>query len=217
MRCYSAVSLPLSFLPVCPPCRGHRCELSFINSVITADSGVSSTMQLDDLNNQQNGTYQSLPEPISSAHVIYSPPDPQLHQGPYQQPTAQASHENYTQASTPLHQGAYQQPAGQLHPGAYHQPAAQLHQGPYQSQTVSDNISYFCGNFLKSFVLFSEFFSEITFLFSFLERYLISVTTVIPLYVMTTCSSLRAQCVLGVEAPPWLRCYDVAHTLSLRQ
>ncbi|KAL7407668.1 hypothetical protein ABVT39_011998 [Epinephelus coioides] len=106
-----------------------------VTMTATSDSRVSSTMQLDDLNNQQNGTYQSLPEPISSAHVIYSPPDPQLHQGPYQQPTAQASHENYTQASTPLHQGAYQQPAGQLHPGTYHQPAAQLHQGPYQSQT----------------------------------------------------------------------------------
>ncbi|XP_049894655.1 serine/threonine-protein kinase WNK2 isoform X4 [Epinephelus moara] len=83
-----------------------------VTMTATSDSGVSSTMQLDDLNNQQNGTYQSLPEPISSAHVIYSPPDPQLHQG------------------------AYQQPAGQLHPGAYHQPAAQLHQGPYQSQTT---------------------------------------------------------------------------------
>ncbi|XP_044029310.1 serine/threonine-protein kinase WNK2 isoform X4 [Siniperca chuatsi] len=105
----------------------------------TADSGVSSTMQLDDLNNQQNGLYQSLPEPISTAQMIYSPPaqaDPQLHQGPYQQPTAQASHENYTQASTQLQQGAYQQTTGQLHPGAYQQPAAQLHQGPYQSQTT---------------------------------------------------------------------------------
>ncbi|XP_023152705.1 serine/threonine-protein kinase WNK2 isoform X13 [Amphiprion ocellaris] len=96
----------------------------------TSDSGVSSTMQLDDLNNQQNGPYQSLPEPISTAQIIYSPPaqtDPQLHQGPYQQPTAQASHENYTQASTQLHQGAYQQTTGQLHPGAFQQPAAQLH------------------------------------------------------------------------------------------
>ncbi|XP_042363856.1 serine/threonine-protein kinase WNK2 isoform X6 [Plectropomus leopardus] len=104
----------------------------------TSDSGVSSTMQLDDLNNQQNGTYQSLPEPISTAQMVYSPPaqvDPQLHQGPYQQPTAQASHENYTQTS-PLHQGAYQQTTSHLHPGAYHQPAAQLHQGPYQSQTT---------------------------------------------------------------------------------
>ncbi|XP_035518595.1 serine/threonine-protein kinase WNK2 [Morone saxatilis] len=105
----------------------------------TSDSGVSSAMQLDDLNNQQNGPYQSLPEPISTAQMIYSPPaqaDPQLHQGPYQQPTAQASHENYTQASTQLHQGPYQQTTGQLHPGAYQQPAAQLHQGPYQSQTT---------------------------------------------------------------------------------
>ncbi|XP_076614664.1 serine/threonine-protein kinase WNK2 isoform X7 [Chaetodon auriga] len=105
----------------------------------TSDSGVGSTMQLDDLNNQQNGPYQSLPEPISTAQMVYSPPaqvNPQLHQGPYQQPTAQASHENYTQASTQLHQGAYQQTTGQLHPGAYQQPAAQPHQGPYQSQTV---------------------------------------------------------------------------------
>ncbi|XP_051271905.1 serine/threonine-protein kinase WNK2 isoform X15 [Dicentrarchus labrax] len=110
-----------------------------VTTSTTSDSGVSSTMQLDDLNNQQNGPYQSLPEPISTAQMIYSPPaqaDPQLHQGPYQQPTAQASHENYTQASTQLHQGPYQQTTGQLHPGAYQQPAAQLHQGPYQSQTV---------------------------------------------------------------------------------
>uniref|UniRef100_UPI003AAB0154 serine/threonine-protein kinase WNK2 n=1 Tax=Centroberyx gerrardi TaxID=166262 RepID=UPI003AAB0154 len=105
----------------------------------TSDSGVGSTMQSDDLNSQQNGTYQSLPEPISSAQMIYSPPahpDPQLHQGPYQQATAQP-HENYSQASTQLHQGAYQQTTSQLHQGAYQQPAAQLHQGPYQSQTVT--------------------------------------------------------------------------------
>ncbi|XP_074492166.1 serine/threonine-protein kinase WNK2 isoform X5 [Sebastes fasciatus] len=104
----------------------------------TSDSGVSTAMQLDNLNNQQDGLYQSLPEPISTAQMIYSPPaqaDPQLHLGPYQQPTAQASHENYTLTSTQLHQGAYQQTTGQLHPGAYHQPAAQLHQGPCQSQT----------------------------------------------------------------------------------
>ncbi|XP_062271527.1 serine/threonine-protein kinase WNK2 [Scomber scombrus] len=103
----------------------------------TSDGGVTSTMQLDDLNNQQNGSYQSLPEPISTAQMVYSPPDPQLHQGAYQQATAQASHDNYTQASTQLHQGAYQQTTGQLHPGACQQPAAQLHQGSYQSQTVT--------------------------------------------------------------------------------
>ncbi|KAF1391697.1 hypothetical protein PFLUV_G00044770 [Perca fluviatilis] len=114
------------------------CTVPAITSA-PSDSGVSSTMQLDDLSNQQNGAYQSPTEPISTAQVIYSPPaqvDPQLHQGPYQQPTAQASHENYTQTSTQLNQGAYQQTTGQLHPGAYHQPAAQLHQGSYQSQTT---------------------------------------------------------------------------------
>ncbi|XP_028262745.1 serine/threonine-protein kinase WNK2 isoform X2 [Parambassis ranga] len=110
-----------------------------ITTSTTSDSGVSSTMQLDDLNNQQNGPYQSLPEPISTAQMIYSPPapaDPQLQQGAYQQPTAQASHENYTQASTQLHMGTYQQTTGQLHPGALQQPAAQLHPGPYQCQTA---------------------------------------------------------------------------------
>ncbi|XP_029358827.1 serine/threonine-protein kinase WNK2 [Echeneis naucrates] len=108
-------------------------------SSATSDSGVSSTMQLEDLSNQQNGTYQSLPEPISTAQMIYSPPaqaNPQLLQGPYQQPTAQPSHENYTQTSTQLHQGAYPHTAGQLHPGAYQPTAAQLHQGTYQAQTV---------------------------------------------------------------------------------
>ncbi|XP_056253708.1 serine/threonine-protein kinase WNK2 isoform X2 [Seriola aureovittata] len=115
----------------------------------TSDSGVSSTMQLDELSNQQNGAYQSLPEPISTAQMIYSPPaqaDPQLHQGPYQQPTAQASHENYTHASMQLHQGAYQQTTGQLHPGAYQQTAAQLHQGPYQSQTRHYSDPFVCHN-----------------------------------------------------------------------
>ncbi|XP_034075183.1 serine/threonine-protein kinase WNK2 isoform X5 [Gymnodraco acuticeps] len=104
----------------------------------TADSGVGPAMQLDDLNNQQSIFNQSLPEPISTAQMIYSPPalvEPQ-HQGPYQQPTAQASQESYTQTSSQLHQGAYQQTTDQLHSGAYHQPAAQLHQGPYRSQTM---------------------------------------------------------------------------------
>ncbi|XP_074492132.1 serine/threonine-protein kinase WNK2 isoform X1 [Sebastes fasciatus] len=113
----------------------------------TSDSGVSTAMQLDNLNNQQDGLYQSLPEPISTAQMIYSPPaqaDPQLHLGPYQQPTAQASHENYTLTSTQLHQGAYQQTTGQLHPGAYHQPAAQLHQGPCQSQTRHYSEPFVC-------------------------------------------------------------------------
>ncbi|XP_060925191.1 serine/threonine-protein kinase WNK2 [Limanda limanda] len=97
----------------------------------TSDSGGSSIMQLDDLNNQQNRPYQSPPELVSTAHMMYSPPaqaDPHLHQGPYQQPTAQASLDHYTQASTQLLQGGYPQ----LHPGGYQQPAAQT----YQSQTT---------------------------------------------------------------------------------
>ncbi|XP_033994982.1 serine/threonine-protein kinase WNK2 isoform X4 [Trematomus bernacchii] len=113
------------------------CTVPTITS-ITSDSGVGPAMQLDDLNNQQSIFNQSLPEPISTAQMIYSPPalvEPQ-HQGPYQQPTAQASQESYTQTSSQLHQGAYQQTTDQLHSGAYHQPAAQLHQGPYQSQTM---------------------------------------------------------------------------------
>lgn len=122
------------------PAEGTTVKPNASLSVIPADSGVSSTMKLEDLNNQQNGPYQSLPEPIPTAQMVYSPPaqaDPQLHQGAYQQPTAQASHENYTQVSTQFHQGAYKQTTGQLHSGAYQQTAAQLHQGPYQSQTVS--------------------------------------------------------------------------------
>lgn len=118
-------------------------------------------MQLDNLNNQQNGAYQSLPEPISTAQMIYSPPEAQQHQGPYQQAAAQASHDNYTQAPT-------QQITGQLHPGTYQQPAAQLHQGSYQSQTVSTYI-YFSNNFcLISLNVQFSVFSEITkCLFSF--------------------------------------------------
>lgn len=135
-------SLPLivSLLTFCPSFRGYCGELCFIYSFIPADSGVSSTMQLDDINNQQNGSYQSLPESISTSQMVYSPAaqaDPQMHQGPYQQLTAQTSHENYTQTSPQLHPGAYPQTTGQLHPGAFQQPAAQLHQGPYSCQTVS--------------------------------------------------------------------------------
>ncbi|XP_061583168.1 serine/threonine-protein kinase WNK2 isoform X12 [Cololabis saira] len=110
-----------------------------VTTSATSDSGVSSTLQLEDLNNQQNGCYQSLPENISTVQMVYSPAaqaDPQLHQGPYQQITAQASHENYTQTSPQMHPGAYQQTTGQLHPGAFQQPAAQLHQGPYSCQTT---------------------------------------------------------------------------------
>ncbi|XP_061583158.1 serine/threonine-protein kinase WNK2 isoform X3 [Cololabis saira] len=118
-----------------------------VTTSATSDSGVSSTLQLEDLNNQQNGCYQSLPENISTVQMVYSPAaqaDPQLHQGPYQQITAQASHENYTQTSPQMHPGAYQQTTGQLHPGAFQQPAAQLHQGPYSCQTRHNSDPFVC-------------------------------------------------------------------------
>ncbi|XP_037345846.2 serine/threonine-protein kinase WNK2 isoform X2 [Pungitius pungitius] len=101
----------------------------------TSDSGLSSAVRLDDLSSQQDGPYQSPPEPISTTQHIYSPPaqvEPQSQQGTYQQAPAQASQENHTQTSTQLHQGAFQQ----LHPGAYHQPAAQLQQESHQPQTT---------------------------------------------------------------------------------
>ncbi|XP_017160150.1 serine/threonine-protein kinase WNK2 isoform X7 [Poecilia reticulata] len=106
----------------------------------TSDSGANANVQLDDLSNQQNGPYQSLPEPVSTAHMLYSPPshtDSQLHQGSYQQSAGQGSHENNKQPTAQPHQGVYQQPAAdQLHPGTFQQPAAQLHQGPFQCQTT---------------------------------------------------------------------------------
>ena len=122
-------------------------NVGFIVAVITADSGVNTTIPLDDLNNQQNGTYQSLPEPISSAQMIYSPPaqaDPLLQQGVYHPPPS--AQENYTHATTQLHQGAYEQTTGQLHPAAFQQPAAEPHQGPYQCQTVSKDSSKLYSN-----------------------------------------------------------------------
>ncbi|KAM4741483.1 serine/threonine-protein kinase WNK2 [Anableps anableps] len=115
------------------------CTVPVITSA-TSDSGVNSNMQLDDISNQQNGPYQSLPEPISTAQMLYSPPsqaDSQLHQGPYQQSAGQQSHESNKQPTTQLQQGAYQQPiADQLQAGAFQQPATQLHQGPCQCQTT---------------------------------------------------------------------------------
>ncbi|XP_054639515.1 serine/threonine-protein kinase WNK2 isoform X5 [Dunckerocampus dactyliophorus] len=110
-----------------------------VTTSTTSDSGVNATMQLDDLSKQQSGSYQSLPEPICTAQVVYSPPvqpEPPVQQGPYQQTAAQASHEQYPQEPTQLLEGAYQQSTGQLHPGTYQQPAAQLHPGPDESQTT---------------------------------------------------------------------------------
>lgn len=88
-------------------------------------------MQLDDLSSQQNGTYQSLPEPIPTAQMVCSPPlqAETLHQGGSYLPTAQASQGNNTQPpATQLHPGGYQQPTGALQLGALQKPATQLHQ-----------------------------------------------------------------------------------------
>lgn len=110
-------------------------------SLCAADSGVSLAVQADDTIGQQNGNYQSLPEPISSAQMISSPPalaDRLAHQTP-------ASDESFLQAANQGPEVAYQQAASQLHPGAYQQSTVQLHQGPYQSQTVSQPQSiFFC-------------------------------------------------------------------------
>lgn len=92
-------------------------------------------------NGQPSAPYQSIPEPISTPQVVYSPPvqpQAQLHQGAYQKPTAQPPQVAYSLATTTqLHQVPYQQATIQLHHGAYQQPKAQLHQGDYQSPPVS--------------------------------------------------------------------------------
>uniref|UniRef100_A0A3P9LPD2 non-specific serine/threonine protein kinase n=1 Tax=Oryzias latipes TaxID=8090 RepID=A0A3P9LPD2_ORYLA len=104
----------------------------------SSESGMTSTMQLEDPNNHQNGSYQSLPEPLCGAQMVCSPAqtDPLQHQGPYQQLTAQTKQDSYTHPSTQLHPGAYQQTMGQLPPGAFLQPSTQLQQGPYQCQSM---------------------------------------------------------------------------------
>lgn len=94
-------------------------------------------MQLDEFNNQQNGNYQTHPEPLPAVRVIYSPPalvEPQMPQGLNQPLTAPASEGNYTQASTQSREGVHQQTAARLQPGTYQQADAQKQ--PYQSQTV---------------------------------------------------------------------------------
>ncbi|KAM8868370.1 serine/threonine-protein kinase WNK2 isoform 2-T2 [Synchiropus picturatus] len=99
----------------------------------TSDSGVSSTMQSEDLSNQQKGPHQSHPEPILSVQITHPAPvpsDTQVNQGSYQQPTAQAMNDMCT---FPQPQpGGYQQDTGQLISGPFLPPA----QGPYQSPTT---------------------------------------------------------------------------------
>ncbi|XP_051933190.1 serine/threonine-protein kinase WNK2 isoform X5 [Hippocampus zosterae] len=110
-----------------------------ITTATTSDSGVSSTMQLDDLSKHQNGSYQSPPETICAVQSVYGPPaqlESSAQQAPYQQTTVQASQDQFIQESIQLHQGAYQQTTGQLHAGTSQQPAAQLHLGPDNAQTT---------------------------------------------------------------------------------
>lgn len=157
-------------------------------------------MQSDDLSNQQNCPYQSLPESISTAQTLYSPPsqtDSQMHHGSYQQSAGQASHENNKQPTTQSLQGAYQQPtADQLHHGTF-----QLHHGPFQCQTVSTCCYVFMICPFK-FYFFYFFWRKPNVLSSFLNGFLVSATTVILLYVTRTRSPLKAQRVLGVAVPP---------------
>ncbi|XP_062327355.1 serine/threonine-protein kinase WNK2-like isoform X1 [Osmerus eperlanus] len=115
------------------------CPVPVQASSATSDSGADSTVLLDSLISQHSAPYQSLPEPISTVQMVYSPPaqpPPELHQGAYPQPTAQPPQDDYSQATVCLRQGAYQQQATQLHQGAYQQPTAQLHQGAYQQPTA---------------------------------------------------------------------------------
>ncbi|KAM9800355.1 serine/threonine-protein kinase WNK2 isoform 1-T1 [Syngnathus typhle] len=119
-------------------CQTLICTVPVTTST-TLDSGVSSTIQLDNLSKQQNGCYQSPPETICTVQSVYSPPaqlEAPVQHSPYQQTTAQASQDQYLQESTQLHQGTYQQTTGQLHAGSYQQPAAQLHLGPDDAQTT---------------------------------------------------------------------------------
>lgn len=106
--------------------------------VFTADSGVSSAMQLEEFSNQQNGNYQPHLESVSAIRLIYSPSalvEPQRPQGLNQQLTAPAPDGNYIQASTQSEESVHQQTAARLHPGTYQQADAQRQ--PYQSLTVS--------------------------------------------------------------------------------
>ncbi|TWW62069.1 Serine/threonine-protein kinase WNK2 [Takifugu flavidus] len=106
----------------------------------TSDSSISAAVQLDEFSNQQNGNYQTHPEPLPAVRVIYSPPalvEPQMPQGLNQPLTAPAPEGNYTQASTQSQEGVHQQTAARLQPGTYQQADAQKQ--PYQSQTVASH------------------------------------------------------------------------------
>lgn len=122
----------------------------------TADSSISAAVQLDEFSNQQNGNYQTHPEPLPAVRVIYSPPalvEPQMPQGLNQPLTAPASEGSYTQASTQSPGGVHQQTVARLQPGTYQQ--ADTQKQPYQSQTVGQAFLWFHG---QLFILLFGYF-----------------------------------------------------------
>ncbi|KAK6319557.1 hypothetical protein J4Q44_G00107680 [Coregonus suidteri] len=119
------------------------CSLPAHATSTTSDGGAGLMVLSDVKNGQPSAPYQSIPEPISTPQVVYSPPvqpQTQLHQGAYQKPTAQPPQVAYSLATTTqLHQGAYQQPKAQLHQGDYQSPppSAGLIQAQPQAQPSS--------------------------------------------------------------------------------
>ncbi|XP_028302513.1 serine/threonine-protein kinase WNK2 isoform X2 [Gouania willdenowi] len=102
----------------------------------TSDSGLTTTLPSEDLNNPHNGCYPCLPESMLESEIIFSPPvqaDPQLQKGPHQ-----TSYEHVLQTSQQLHHGVYQQSTGQLHPGAFQQPTAEQHPGLHTTDSVPE-------------------------------------------------------------------------------
>ncbi|KAG7248948.1 hypothetical protein CRUP_009249, partial [Coryphaenoides rupestris] len=124
-----------------------------ITAPVTLDSGVSSTMQPDEGQQQQLQLQQqqqssvpyhppSLPEPTAVQATYSPPPQPDLTQQEalLLQPQAQPPQDSYGQVSTQQqqqqHQGAYQQNSQPLQV-AYQPSALHTHPGPYRTQTVS--------------------------------------------------------------------------------
>lgn len=139
--------------------------------VFTADSSVSSVVQLEEFSNQQNGNYQPHLEPVSGVHLIYSPStlvEPPLPQGLNQQLTAPAPDGNYIQVSTQSEDSIHQQTAAHLHPGTYQQ--ADAPRQPYQSLTVSQTfLIFYCWVFINLQFCFSVaiFFMKVMTVFFF--------------------------------------------------
>ncbi|KAJ0068707.1 hypothetical protein NL108_010776 [Boleophthalmus pectinirostris] len=131
------LQVPGAVPPLAPDCEEQETEpQTLVCSVptiapATSDTGVSSTIQSDEHQTQQNVPFQSLPE---SSTQISSPPsqaDPRLLQGSHQQTAAQASKETYSAPPIQVQQGGPQPGTVHPHPG----PAANI-QEPYIHQTT---------------------------------------------------------------------------------